>query len=292
MKKLFIFLTSLVAVFTVMVVKGVSADAKLSNIRFPVIIGGEGGGGGTANTPTNLSKFEGFVINKDEDEKIKLLDTSCSDSYSVSSSRNEVMGSVYTEYEYYRIGEGQNNTYNIMVLYKMTMEPKDNVKYANGVGGWFTETGDACSEYARQSVELNNVGSALYMSSEPTSTIITYTSKVSVSYTYVTDSNGNLYVLPVIETSKSATYPSVVVENNSSKDDNKVDIKHRYTENDSYSMNASVQYGCFYFSIPTSSTSILLRLKTEGQFSIAEGGTWGSCWGTATGTHNKYISIS
>lgn len=286
MKKLFIFLTSLIAVFTIIIVKGISANAKSFDKSFEVIIGD---GGGTGN---NLSKFEGFVINQDLDKKIKLLGTGHSDTYSVSSTRNEVMGSVYTDYEYYRIGEGENNTYNIMVLYKSTMEPKDNVKYANGMGNWFTETGDACSEYLRQSIELNNIGSALYMGSEPTSTIITYTSKVSISYTYVTDANGNLYILPVIETSISATYPSVVVENNSSKDENKVDIKHKYTANDSYSMNASVQYGCFYFTIPTSSSSILLRLKTEGEFSIAEGGKWGSCWGTATGIHDEYITLS
>ncbi len=280
----------MLAFFAIFIVSGISADAKISNVVFPVIIGE--GGGSSGNAPTNLSKLGGFILNKDKDEKIKLLGTSCSDSYSVSSSRNEIMGSVYTEYEYYRIGEGQNNTYNIMILYKTTMEPKDNVKYANGVGDWFTETGDACSEYVRQSVELNYIGSALYMGSEPTSTIITYTSKVSISYTYVTDSYGNIYMLPVVETSTAATYPSVVVENNSSKDDNKVDIKHRYTENDSYSMNSSVQYGCFYFTIPTSSTSILLRLHTEGQFSIAEGGFWGECWGTASGIHNQYLSIS
>lgn len=48
MKKLFIFLTSLIIVFAVIVVKGISADAKISNEFFPVIIGGEGGGGGSS----------------------------------------------------------------------------------------------------------------------------------------------------------------------------------------------------------------------------------------------------
>lgn len=290
MKKAFIFLLSLTTIFIGITTCGFSVAARIPpDLFFPII--GDGGGGGE---PTqNMSKLGAFEVKEDSNKEIKLLGQSISDSYSVKSTRNEIMGSVYTEYEYYRIGKNKNNTYNILVLYKTTMEPKDNVKYANGMGNWFTETGDASSEYTKLTLELDSIGSALYLGSEPTSTIITYTSTVSVSYTFTTDpSTGLSYVEPTIEVSKSATYPSVVVENNSSRSDNKVDIKHRYTENDSYSMNSNVQFGCFWFTVPTSSSPILLRLTTEGQFSIAEGGRWGSCWGTALGTHNNYITIS
>lgn len=233
-----------------------------------------------------------FIIETNDEDKVYKLGSSSTDIYNVLSTRNQVMGAVSIEFEYYSFGIGDNNTRNIMVLYKSTIEPKDDVKYANGFGNLFTETGDAAAEYFKINVEFGTeTGICLYKDSEPKTTVISYENSISISYQYLTDSNGYLYVLPIFTYSQTAKYESIIVENSSSKSDNCVNIKHTYTANDTYSMASTEQFGCFYFTIPDSLSSISMRINYGAEFTIAEGGKYGECRNSMSATHVHQLAI-
>lgn len=268
----------------------INAIASDSNNNFVDTSKDNGGSGGTSGD-SSVSKAA-FKVELNEEEGIYKLGSSSTDVSNILSTRDEVMGAISVEFQYYTFGAGYNNTRNIMVMYKATLEPKDDVKYANGFGNWFTEKGDSAAEYFKISVEFGtNTGSFLYKDSEPKTTIISYENSVSISYQYLTDSNGYLYILPVFTYSQTAKYDSIKIENSSSKSDNCVNIKHTYTANDSYSMNTTEQFGCFYFTIPDSLSLVSMRINYGAEFTIAEGGKYGECRNSFTGTHLHNLAI-
>jgi len=240
----------------------------------------------------NLSDFDGFIVEKDENGLIKLLDTDKSDTIVVYNNMGSIMGYVTTEYEYYRVGDITTGDYDILVLFKIVIEPLDKVKYKNGLFDLCTEKGDACLKYVKHYVDLSNNSNIFVKKSLPDSSIITYNESVTIGVSYGYDSDGVLSADLSYERTLSAEYQSVMVENNTSIVNNYVDILYKASKDDDYTSNTNVQYGCYTLNVISNEPKIVIKTETEAQFIIGWGSFWGDSKGKAGTIETKVLNIS
>ena len=81
---------------------------------------------------------------------------------SILSSRDMVMADLTFSYDIFSMQHDQNylsNRPQYVVAYKLRVSLKKDVKYANGLGGWFTETGNTTLEDVTIEFEFDNWGS-------------------------------------------------------------------------------------------------------------------------------------
>lgn len=114
-----------------------------------------------------------------------------SDSLLVKSNRNATMGYLTSYYEFYCLYSPQYNFNTIICLFENTSEPLDDVAYANGMGGWFTEHGQSYTKYIETKSTVEKSYSEL-IDVLPDSTMLQYSTSISVGCGYTVDHEGHI----------------------------------------------------------------------------------------------------
>ena len=112
---------------------------------------------GATPTPTSHSDILNYTV------RGHIIKTG-SKSVTVNSSRDQLMGTMKLEYEVIHYNDASyvyinhNNMRYYTVNYRITLTPEKEVKYANGLFGWFTETGDAAVKKIEATTSLGKEG--------------------------------------------------------------------------------------------------------------------------------------
>lgn len=250
--------------------------------------------GSLLNAADDNSAFDPFkenfpVVNDNNVKKIGST-VGSSSTITLTSNANKDLGTFGVDFEYYLIDNDVQYDY-IIVLYRITLNPYDKVKYKNGLGGWFTETGDAFVNNASfESSKLNGINTRL-SDYGPKAEPIQYTESFSISLVPITVANQSGYdsivYVPSFTYTLTAQTQSVRVNDSTNNDDGIVKTSFVF-KNDSYSKGTSYQYGFYFVEIPQHQKQINLKDKVTVKMSV--GGSWGVSSDTATVTQNKQLS--
>lgn len=245
------------------------------------------------NANTDGSAFDPFkgsnfpIVNN---VTVKKLDSTIGNSSTVTliSNAEKPLGKFGADYEYYLIDNIVEYDY-IIVLYRITLNPFDKVKYKNGLGGIFTETGDAfVKSVSVESTQLNTLNTLL-VDYGPKADLIQYTESHSISLTPVTitDQSGysSVIFVPSYTYTITSQTQSVVIDDQTEGGIVKTNFLFK---KDAYSKGTSYQYGYYFFQIPYNQKQINLNDIVNVKMSV--GGSWGVSSDTGIITYSKQLS--
>lgn len=252
---------------------------------------------GASLVPTNYSQMLEYQI------KGTVLQSGSQET-SVTSTRDQKMGTAKLNYEliyndnapYQNIHRNEWRYYTIN--YRLDLYPENKVKYANGLGGWFTETGNAAVKAATvevtyqngtnlvDSTSFNNISfiggdeGAKYNLCLPKDNNSSFFGNTidGACYFYQTDEAVRYYSSNVSDVDAEvklieSTAPIHPSQQSVVKAKTSVEFPNRPRKKDNKPYVSF--YGCYRFASANETEHI--SISYSGTFVIAEGGTWGSC---------------
>lgn len=235
--------------------------------------------------PMPQSNFGGFYFDSAIYQNVYTYGVYNVDAYST---RNEVMGKTSSEIEVYYAGQNENDLHNFLILYQTTMEPQDNVAYANGLGNMFTDRSDATIEYSEFRCNLSNLNNiTLFNNDLEEDEIVGYQTRVTFQIVY-----GDFveYTMRYTHFVYTYDYDLMTMLNDTNYSQKSINIRHScWTEEEA---TQSTMYMAQFMMFTTSSTVFDIDYEIESQYSIALGGVWGGCVGYASFNSHFEVDIT